>query len=66
MVVQHVKRENKEKNLKVMGNISKITGPFPSGFRPFLFSGPSGPFRYHFPAASRQLLKLLHLSELLI
>jgi hypothetical protein len=36
-------------------HISKITGPFPSGFRPFLFSGPSQLFRYRFPEASRQL-----------
>lgn len=31
---------------------SQARCPSPSAFRPFLFSGPSGPFRDHFPAAS--------------
>ena len=38
--------------VRLCPNISKITSAFPSGFRPFPFSGPSGPCWYPFPAAS--------------
>jgi hypothetical protein len=39
----------------------EITGPSPSGFQPFIFSGPSGPFRDPFSSASRASRQLLDL-----